>query len=921
MQLGLKSLFIITLLLPILIACKSDKKQFIIGVSQCSQDEWRNKMNIEMQHESLLHPEAKLIIKSVSDDTEKQIQDIEQFISDSVDLLIVTPNKAAPLTPVIEKAFKAGIPVVLVDRKILSDNYTAFVGADNYEIGQEVGNYIVSVLKEKGNVAEIEGLDGSTSALERHQGFFSVISKYPNINLVYREDAAWLKDVGETKMTQALSKNIQIDVVYAQNDRMAKGAYHAAQQIGLEDKIKFIGIDGLAEPDEGIDMVLSGKLEATFLYPTGGDKAVQAAMNILQNRPFEKNTILHTALIDKSNAKIIKLQTSEITSLQKKMDSMNKQIDNYLDKYALQRNILYLICSVVVLTVLLLVWIFVSYRAKNRLNRELSKRNAEINNQNEILQQQKSQLIHLSEKLEEATHVKLVFFTNISHEFRTPLTLIAGPLETLLSDSEITPEQKRLLSLMRRNVNILLNLIDQIIEFRRIENGKHSLKIGKHNLVEYFLDWNMSFAEVAHKKGVEFKYENDYSDYLMDVDLEKMERIYLNLLSNAIKYTPKGGYIHIYLNKEQKDNIPHMHLRVANQGKALTEEQIHNIFERFYKVDSHVAGAGIGLALTKAFVDMHGGTITTESKDNEVLFSVYIPFYNQTEAGINTNNTTVLRPSFIGQDYFSDQSMRHTEMSENKIKILVVDDNQDVRNYLHTILSSHYDIVEAEDGEVGFYKAINQPIDIVVSDVIMPKIDGIALCQKLKEDPTTCHIPVILLTASSQDEERIKGFESGADAYIAKPFNPNMLVIRVRKILENRQKLVTHFNQHLTLSDVEPNIEILVNPMDEKLITKFNTHIYENITNSNLNVEDIGRELGFSRAQLYRKLKAITNQSPNELIRNIRLRFSQELLKQQRTITEIAYESGFTSVSYYSKCYKDHFKETPSDFQNRYLRN
>lgn len=400
-----------------------------------------------------------------------------------------------------------------------------------------------------------------------------------------------------------------------------------------------------------------------------------------------------------------------------------------------------------------------------------------------------------------------------------------------------------------------------------------------------------------------------------------MERIYFNLLSNALKFTPKGGYIHIFLSKVENNSQEYTSLTVINKGKGLTEEQIHNIFERFYRIDSHAAGAGIGLALTKTYVELHGGTITAESDNDRISLKVLLPIINI--ANIDDNQELDIlpdKPAFIGQEYLHDTSANKN--SENKVKILVIDDNDDIRNYLHTILATNdYDVVEAEDGKEGLEKALNLPIDIVISDVIMPKIDGISLCQKLKEDPTTCHIPVILLTAASQDEERIKGFESGADAYIPKPFNPNMLVVRVRKILENRSRLINYFNHHLALSDEGEVIgALVVNPMDEKLINKFNLYIYNHITETDLNVEDIGRELGFSRVQLYRKLKAITNHSPNELIRHIRLRFSQDLLKQGKSITEVAYESGFTSVSYYSKCYKDFFKETPTQYQDKYMK-
>lgn len=279
--------FIICLFL-LLSGCSRKTPRYVIGVSQCSDDEWRDKMNNEILREALFYEGTEVEIRTVYDDNQKQIEDIRYFIDKGVDLLIVSPNQAAPITPIVEEVFDQQIPVIIVDRKILSEKYTAYVSADNYAIGQAVGNYIVSYLKGKGNIIELTGLSGSTPAIDCHQGFMSVISEYPGIRLLAVEDGEWLKEVAENQTYTLLDRFLSVDLIFAQNDRMASGAYLAAKQQGREQKITFIGIDALPEEGYGVDQILQGMLDATFIYPTGGDRVMQIAMNILQGKEYEK---------------------------------------------------------------------------------------------------------------------------------------------------------------------------------------------------------------------------------------------------------------------------------------------------------------------------------------------------------------------------------------------------------------------------------------------------------------------------------------------------------------------------------------------------------------------------------------------------------------------------------------------------------
>jgi len=897
-----------------LTACKKNKPTYIIGISQCSDDDWRQKMNTEMRHEALLHPGLELVIKTVGDDTYQQINDIESFINQKVDLLIVSPNEAAPMTSVIEKAYQNGIPVVLVDRKILSDQYTAYIAADNYQIGKEVGNYVVNLLKGKGKVFELCGLEGSTSAIERHQGFNSIIQKYPQIELAYKADAAWSKKVAGEKMKEALTAHDDVDLVFAQNDRMALGAYNEAKKEGLDD-IYFLGIDALPGKDGGIEQVLDNKLKATFIYPTGGDKIIQLVIKILEGKPFNKNNTLYTAVVDQTNARILKLQSDEIIEQENKIGFLNGRVDAFASQYTLQRYLLISVSAIVVLLIGLFFFLFHAYRSKNRLNIQLEQKNDAIQGQKNILEKQRDQLVLLSKQLEEATYAKLVFFTNISHEFRTPLTLISGPVSTLLSDEHITHEQHRLLHLIRKNADILLNLVNQIIDFRKFENGKLQLHLGCHNLEQQFLDLNDAFVEMSRQKHLAFTFQVlSPADFTFSFDFEKMERIYYNLLSNAFKYTPEKGHITVSLNKVAKDIQSFAEISISNSGEGLSPKDIHNIFERFYQVDSRMAGSGIGLALVKSLVELHEGDIQVISQSGYTTFIIRIPF-NQTQIELEKDSERI--------EITTHPDMTIDNHSENIFEvtgdldlptILVVDDNPDICVYIKTILQNQYTVYEAKDGEEGIRKAMKYVPDIIVSDVMMPKVDGIALCQRLKQELSTCHIPIILLTACSLDEQRISGFENGADDYISKPFNSNLLQVRIRKMIENSHQLKKVFGEQFFSEDDKGRLNV----HDKCFLDKFRQIIDKEISNSELNVEDLGKAIGLSRVQLYRKIKFMTDYSPNELLKIIRLKKSCQLFStSEKTISEVAYDTGFTSPSYFTKCFREFYKESPSDFLKR----
>lgn len=674
-------------------------------------------------------------------------------------------------------------------------------------------------------------------------------------------------------------------------------------------------------------MVLDSVLNATFIYPTNGDKVMQLAMNILEKKPYPRETVMNTAVVDRTNAHVMQLQTTHISELDQKIETLNGRIGGYLSRVATQQVVMYGGLVILLLVAGLLLVVYKSLRAKNRLNKELSEQKKQLEEQRDKLEEQRDQLIQLSHQLEEATHAKLVFFTNISHDFRTPLTLVADPVEHLLADHTLSGDQHRMLMLIQRNVNILLRLVNQILDFRKYENGKMEYTPVQVDVLSSFEGWNESFLAVARKKHIHFSFDNmPDTDYHTLADMEKLERIYFNLLSNAFKFTPENGKITVRLSSLTKEDTRWIRFTIANTGSMISAEHIRSIFDRFYKIDMHHAGSGIGLALVKAFVELHKGTISVESDEKQgTVFTVDLPVQTcetiLAEDSLKSSISAVpLNPASPGSPASSDLNeslvVEEEELEKgydsSKPSVLVIDDNADIRSYVRGLLHTDYTVIEAADGSEGIRKAMKYVPDLIISDVMMPGIDGIECCRRLKSELQTCHIPVILLTACSLDEQRIQGYDGGTDSYISKPFSSQLLLARVRNLIDSHRRLKQFFGDGQTLAKED------VCDMDKDFVEKFKALIEAKMGDSNLNVEDLGKDMGLSRVQLYRKIKSLTNYSPNELLRIARLKKAASLLaSSDMTVAEIGYEVGFSSPSYFTKCYREQFGESPTDLLKR----
>lgn len=907
-------------LLFLSVACSRKEADYTIAVSQCSEDDWRAQMNKEILREALFYPGVNIEVYQAHDDNVRQIQDIESLIKKKVDLLIVAPNEAEAITPVIEKVYDAGIPVILVDRKINSEKYTAYVGADNYEIGRRAGEYIADRLKGKGRVIEIAGLKGSTPAVERHRGMVEALKAAPDVQVIASVEAGWFQQKAGEVMDSLLDVYPQVDLVFAQNDRMAIGAYEKARQKKRAGQIAFVGVDAVTD---GVESVAGGRLDATFIYPTGGDKVMQVAMAILRGEPYQRENILSTALVNRANARVMQMQMKHILTLDQKIELLNRQLDDYFLRYSAQKMFLYACVVILVLAGFLFFFLVRAFWVKNRLNTELSSQKQQLEQQRDQLQAQRDQLIVLSRQLEEATHAKLAFFTSVSHDFRTPLTLIADPINQLLEEKHLGERERNMLEIVRKNVAVLLRLITQILDFQKYEHGKLALRLSEFNALECIKDWTEAFHTLAFRKHIQFevKAEGDVAQYVMVADAEKIERITYNLLSNAFKFTPEKGEIKVVLSRIEQNNQACICMEVRDTGIGMSEEHIHHVFEHFYQIDVQHTGSGLGLALVEAFVNLHRGTVQVESgKGKGTCFRVILPMKQEGEVKGLTEKNEALEILQEGAVLDAGQETLHqwtentgVEESADKEMVLVIDDNQDVRDYVKMLLQDKYVVVEAVNGLEGVKQAMKYVPDVVVCDVMMPVMDGIECCKRLKSELQTSHIPVLMLTAYAMDEQRIQGYDSGADSYLTKPFNAKLLLARIRNLIDNRKRLKSFTEDATAVSGKQSLGEV-----DKGFVEKLKALIEEKMSNSDLSVEDLGAELGLGRVQLYRKTKSLTGYAPNELLRIARLKKAASLLaSSEKTVAEITYEVGFSSPSYFTRCYKDYFGESPSEFLKR----
>ena len=881
---------LVWLTLIVLCGCTSSGKQkrHVIGLSQCMLDDaWREAMINDMRIEASNYDDMEIIIKDAQNNNETQIQQIRDLIRQKVDVLIISPYQSEPITAVAEEAYRAGIPTIITDRKVNTDQYTSFVGANNYEIGLAAGNYAANYLPPNAIILEIWGLTQTSPAQERHKGFVDALREREDLSF-RKIEGQWLVDTARMELRK-LEHPEQIDFVYAHNDMMAIAAreYFMAWDSIRGRDLRIIGVDAVA--GAGLEAVEDGRINASFLYPTGGEQVIRTAMRIIQGEPVDKFIPLRTAPVDHQSARTLLLQADQLQKYKQRIEAQRSRIDGLSDRFYFLRNSLGVISLLMIGFIALSIYAFYINRKMRQANRKLISLNAEM---------------------KEVTAQKLQFFTNVSHEVRTPLTLILAPLDRLIVSLRESPYASDL-GLIQKNANRLLRVINQILDFRKVEGKQEKLAVREIDLVPFVGEIKSYFDSMGSVRAISYTFTSSMKQCTLWIDPDLLEKVLVNLLSNAFKFTPEGGSVRIELTEEE-DRV---FIRVIDTGSGIQPGNLPHLFDRFYTEDRSM-GTGIGLQLVKEYIHMHGGEIHVKS-----------------EPGQRTTFTVCLRK---GKAHFEDSDLMETSVSHQAYEasrlddsetkeilsktypytILINEDDDEVRGFLERELSLHFKIRTAANGKDALRVLEEEEISLVVSDVMMPEMNGFELCRTIKSQLLFSHIPVILLTALTDERQRIFGITGGADDYIQKPFHTDYVKIKIIHLLQERQKLRERLLEKLRDNKLLLSEPEKVESIDDAFLRKFAEQIEAVYADPEYNVEKLSETLGLSRGHLHRKIKELTGTAPVEFLRTYRLNKATQLLRQNAyTVSEVAYRTGFSSPAYFSKCFKAVYGVTPTEYQ------
>lgn len=881
---------LVWLTLIVLCGCTSSGKQkkHVIGLSQCMLDDaWRQAMINDMRIEASNYDDVEIIIKDAQNNNETQIQQIRDLIRQKVDVLIISPYQSEPITAVAEEAYRAGIPTIITDRKVNTDQYTSFVGANNYEIGLAAGNYAANYLPPNAIILEIWGLTQTSPAQERHKGFVDALREREDLSF-RKIEGQWLVDTARMELRK-LEHPEQIDFVYAHNDMMAIAAreYFMAWDSIRGRELRIIGVDAVA--GAGLEAVEDGRINASFLYPTGGEQVIRTAMRIIQGEPVDKFIPLRTAPVDHQSARTLLLQADQLQKYRQRIEAQRSRIDGLSDRFYFLRNSLGVISLLMIGFIALSIYAFYINRKMRQANRKLISLNAEM---------------------KEVTAQKLQFFTNVSHEVRTPLTLILAPLDRLIISLRESPYASDL-GLIQKNANRLLRVINQILDFRKVEGKQEKLAVREIDLVPFVGEIKSYFDSMASVRAIAYTFTSSIKQCTLWIDPDLLEKVFVNLLSNAFKFTPEGGSVRIELTEEE-DRV---FIQVIDTGSGIQPGNLPHLFDRFYTEDRSM-GTGIGLHLVKEYIHMHGGEIRVESEPGQrTTFTVCLR-----KGKAHFEDSDLMETSVSHQAYEAsrlDDSETHKMLSKTyPYTILITEDDDEVRCFLERELSPHFKTRTAANGKDALRVLEEEEISLVVSDVMMPEMNGFELCRMIKSQLPFSHIPVILLTSLTDERQRIFGITGGADDYIQKPFHTDYVKIKIIHLLQERRKLRERLLEKLRDNKLLLSEPEKVESIDDAFLRKFAEQIEAVYADPEYNVEKLSETLGLSRGHLHRKIKELTGTSPVEFLRTYRLNKATQLLRQNAyTVSEVAYRTGFSSPAYFSKCFKAVYGVTPTEYQ------
>ena len=878
-----------------------------IGFSQCTTDDaWRRAMRAGMEQELSFHPNVQFQMLDAHNNSDLQQQQVRELIRQRVDLLLISPNQSGPLTALTEAAYNQGIPVVILDRRTTSRLYTAYVGGNNQAVGRAAGHYAAQLLHRQGQVLEVLGTPGSSPATERDQGFRQALAAHPGLQVVAQVEGNWQPASVLQRLPAVLRAHPATELIFAHNDPMAQAAYQVVRQLGLAERVHIIGVDGLAGPGNGLQLVADGALKATLLYPTGGEEAIRTALRILRHEPFVKENVLGTMVVDSTNVGAMLTQAEQLATQRQDLLQQQQRLQAQIHRYATQKTTVYLLLASLFVAVLLGAWAWRSSRLSRRIRRVLEGQNAEISTQ-------RNQIAQLAEEARRSSEAKLRFFTNFSHELRTPLTLMLGPVEDLLtSPSDLTTVQRHDLKLVYRNAQRLLQLVNQLMDFRRIDVGKMAVRATQGNLVAFVREIMDVFEKTAHRRGIAFRFLPAEPVIILWFDGDVLDKVFSNLLSNAFKYTPDGGQITVSLQCEPATNA--VRVSVEDNGRGIAEVDQPHILGWFYQGSQPSAnGSGLGLALADGLTRLHEGTLSFRSQPGHgSTFEVSLPL-TKPATFLDGEPGQVYAPApDLPFDTEPELLPDEAAPARTDATVLVIEDNEEVRNFLVQKLKPHFQVSTAADGATGLRLAGDAIPDVIVCDVTLPELSGLEVAAALKRDWRTSHIPLVLLTAQGAPEQQIAGVQAGADLYLTKPFNPTFLLESLRTLLRNREQQREHFRRELSVDTAT----VAPQRVDQKFLADLTAIIEANLDRPALSVDDIARSLGVSQMQLYRKVKALLGTGVTDYIQSLRLTKARQLLLHEGSaIAQVAYQTGFSSPSYFATLFKGKYNVSPSEYK------
>ena len=885
----------------------SQEPAYRIGFSQCTTDDaWRRAMLAGMEKELSFHPNVRFQMLDARNSSTLQQKQVRELIRQRVDLLIISPNQSGPLTALAETAYNQGIPVVIVDRRTTSRLYTAYVGGNNLEVGRTAGHYAAQLLHGRGQVLEVVGTPGSSPATDRALGFGQALAATPRLRRVARVEGNWQPGPVLARLPAVLRAHPDVDLIFAHNDPMARAAYQVVRQLGRTGRVRIIGVDGLAGPGNGLQLVEDGALQATLLYPTGGEEAIRTALRILRHEPYAKENMLGTMLIDSANVHTMSTQTGQLDAQRQDLRRQQERLLAQTRRSNVQRTLVYLLLASLLGALVLGALAWRSVRANRRIRRVLEGQNAEIS-------AQRNQIAQLAEEARRSTEAKLRFFTNFSHELRTPLTLILGPVEDLLTNADdLAPAQRHDLQLVRRNTQRLLKLVNQLLDFRKIDVGKMAVRAAQGNLVAFVRELMDLFEKAAHRRGIALRFLPAEPVITLWFDGDILDKVFYNLLSNAFKHTPDGGQITVSMQRGPAHTVQ---VRVQDNGRGIAEADQPHILGWFYQGSQPSAnGSGLGLALADGLTRLHEGTLSFRSQvGHGSTFEITLPL-NKPATFLQAELASP-RISLAPEGEFGDEPadlVPAAAPARTATTVLVIEDHEDVRQFLVQKLQPHFQVSTAADGATGLRLAGEIIPDVVVCDVNLPELSGLEVAAALKGDWRTSHIPLVLLTARDAPEQQLEGVQAGADLYLTKPFNPAFLVESLRTLLRNREQQREHFRRELSVDTAT----VAPRRVDQKFLADLTAIIEANLDRPGLSVDDVARSLGVSQMQLYRKVKALLGTGVTDYIQSLRLTKARHLLLQEGSaVAQVAYQTGFSSPSYFATLFKGKYQVSPSEFK------